>query len=397
MSSDSPTISFDRSVEWNRHLKETYSAVSTDRFVEAAFSFLRATVRCDMLLFHNSVRGDEFSVLRDSGGNDSHPDIKQAAVAFSPATAYGCVNRRAKFVSTCGILPENEMELMRSPIYNGVVKPFGMRYSVSMLFWGIGPSRCPESAFSVFRSSRESDFSKRDFAALETARLHLETALACLKSRLNGSSKRDGLAAIVQNLPLGSILLNWNLDIIHANRAGVRNCVSWVRGVAAENLKIQRGDYCVPVEIENACRELQCEWTASRKKNSRPKFRKLPVEHMTQRGLHATVTILGRRDAMIASPSFLIQIERREPTPSAARWKRLLLLDLLTTSEREVTLRVVDGLSNQEIASELGKTVCAIKFLLHSTFKKLQVSNRVRLITLLHEIMPGSAEPDHAR
>ena len=55
MNTDFVPTFFKTAVEWNRQLKATYSATSTSRFVEAAFGLLRATVSCDLLLFHDSA------------------------------------------------------------------------------------------------------------------------------------------------------------------------------------------------------------------------------------------------------------------------------------------------------------------------------------------------------
>jgi DNA-binding CsgD family transcriptional regulator len=57
-------------------------------------------------------------------------------------------------------------------------------------------------------------------------------------------------------------------------------------------------------------------------------------------------------------------------------------LPQLTESEREVAFVVAEGLSNEEAAARLGKTIHAVKSLLHRTYEKLGVSNRARLSLL---------------
>ena len=57
-------------------------------------------------------------------------------------------------------------------------------------------------------------------------------------------------------------------------------------------------------------------------------------------------------------------------------------------AEREVALVVAQGLSNEETAERLGKTVAAVKFLLHRVYKKLGVANRAKL-ALAFSVAPG--------
>jgi DNA-binding CsgD family transcriptional regulator len=64
------------------------------------------------------------------------------------------------------------------------------------------------------------------------------------------------------------------------------------------------------------------------------------------------------------------------------------MLAQLTEAEREVALIVAEGLSNEEAAQRLGKTIYAVKFLLHRVYRKLHVSNRSRLCLLLRAPSP---------
>ena len=51
--------------------------------------------------------------------------------------------------------------------------------------------------------------------------------------------------------------------------------------------------------------------------------------------------------------------------------------------EREVALSLMNGLSNQEIADRLAKSVHAVKFLLHRIYQKTGVPNRAALVAAL--------------
>lgn len=76
----------------------------------------------------------------------------------------------------------------------------------------------------------------------------------------------------------------------------------------------------------------------------------------------------------------MIEFHDSEPAATAARTSPLAAL---TEAEREVALIVARGVSNDEAAERLGKTVHAVKFLLHRVYRKLSVPNRARLALLL--------------
>lgn len=54
----------------------------------------------------------------------------------------------------------------------------------------------------------------------------------------------------------------------------------------------------------------------------------------------------------------------------------------LTPTEAEVVARVAQGLSNQEIAAELGKAPSTVKARLTRVYRKLGVRRRLQLIAL---------------
>jgi DNA-binding CsgD family transcriptional regulator len=81
----------------------------------------------------------------------------------------------------------------------------------------------------------------------------------------------------------------------------------------------------------------------------------------------------------LAGPSFVVELDRRID----AEEPFVPVLQKLTTAERAVAVVVADGLSNQEISERLGKSVEAVKFLLHRIFQKTGVSSRAALVAAL--------------
>lgn len=110
------------------------------------------------------------------------------------------------------------------------------------------------------------------------------------------------------------------------------------------------------------------------------------VAHPTLARHSATATAICQPTA-IAEPIFVLEFETAAgATPEEAA--QASLLARLTRAEREVALVVAQGLSNEETAERLGKTVAAVKFLLHRVYKKLGVANRAKL-ALAFSVAPG--------
>ena len=102
------------------------------------------------------------------------------------------------------------------------------------------------------------------------------------------------------------------------------------------------------------------------------------VPHPHLLGVAASITMVCPNATSLSEPSFVIEVARIEKPEHAA-----LVLQRLTAAELEVAMVLVDGLSNQEIADQLGKSVHAVKFLLHRIYSKAGVPNRAALVAAL--------------
>ena len=104
------------------------------------------------------------------------------------------------------------------------------------------------------------------------------------------------------------------------------------------------------------------------------------VRHPTVPAHYATVRICGANLVGMALPNFIVQFENRVTGSVCATSS---VMDSLSPAEYQVANLVRQGMSNQEIASELGKSVDAVKFHLHRMFKKAKVTSRSRLMLAL--------------
>ena len=72
---------------------------------------------------------------------------------------------------------------------------------------------------------------------------------------------------------------------------------------------------------------------------------------------------------------------------------------VLTPRQRKIAALVCDGLSNKEIARQIGISEASVKLNLHTAYKKLCVANRGDLIRTfrgkLPDLLRDSVDPDH--
>jgi DNA-binding CsgD family transcriptional regulator len=98
--------------------------------------------------------------------------------------------------------------------------------------------------------------------------------------------------------------------------------------------------------------------------------------------LDVFITMISHDRRGMAEPSCVIEIEERLDF-ECGEAQALLTVPGITAAERQVATALADGLSNQEIADRLGKTVYAVKFLLHQIYRKTGISNRAGLVARL--------------
>ena len=87
--------------------------------------------------------------------------------------------------------------------------------------------------------------------------------------------------------------------------------------------------------------------------------------------------------APLSMPIFLIRFaDARANGNSVENGDGLRRISRLTLREREVAILIGQGCSNDEAASQLGKSVLTVKKQLRSIYQKLSVDSRGRLIAL---------------
>ena len=102
--------------------------------------------------------------------------------------------------------------------------------------------------------------------------------------------------------------------------------------------------------------------------------------------LRATLHLKQLSSVGVARPHFLIECEDLRSSAAVHTGQasvRLPHLARLTRREQEVARLVCEGRSNQEIADDARLSLPMVKKHLHAIFRKLEVTSRSRLITMM--------------
>jgi DNA-binding NarL/FixJ family response regulator len=197
-------------------------------------------------------------------------------------------------------------------------------------------------------------------------------------------SKLRNLLALAQTvldeIPVGLLVLSARGTPLWFNREAELVCAVWNNTpLRRDALPLKRSDFVVPEALRTECLAL----VAADAGGIHPEPRILSEP---ERGLHALIRIQPRADRR-GPPACFLQLDYRRPrgdrerplSPSA-----LSLMSRLTFREREVALRVRDGLTTLEISRELRRSPLTIKTQMAGILRKLGVDNRSRVAALLN-------------
>lgn len=360
-----------------------FAAKDLETLIDRAFELVQAGVPCDIASAFYRSAGDGLLKQRDSRGREYGLKYMHRYMELTPAIPIALANRGIKILRTAAILPRSAAQLKRTAFYREIMKPEGWRHGVALCFWGDPPAESPVFVTSVYRSEGQSDFSEQDIASLENIYPFLDCAVNAVNEREAAKAVNDGMAIAVRDETRGLAVLDRNLVLVQANAAARHLCAAWVddADTAAEDRK-----WRLPAVLLEGCRELQHEWQslvrADPDATGIRRYRRLL--HPRVPGLTASITMVCPSTTGLAEPTFVLELERRlhgvaldTPDRSAS------VLQKMTAAERSVALVLADGFSNQEIADRLGKTVYAVKFLLHRIYQKTGVPSRAALVAVL--------------
>ena len=183
--------------------------------------------------------------------------------------------------------------------------------------------------------------------------------------------------AMLEEVPVGLLLLDESLRPLWFNAEAARACAVWNHGERRAAALRARSAFRVPVPLADACRALLATESGA-----------VPQPQVVSdhaRGLHARIRL--HSPGANQPPAFHLQLDYRRPCGDRHRPLSpgaVALLARLSEREREVAMRVREGLRTAEIAAELRRSPLTIKTQLAAVFAKLGVRGRTRVAALLN-------------
>lgn len=184
--------------------------------------------------------------------------------------------------------------------------------------------------------------------------------------------------AMLEDVPVGLLLLDEACEPLWYNDEAARACAVWNHGERHAAALRARSDFQVPAPLALACAEL-------RAANGTAEGATRVVSD-DARGLHARIK-LQALGAPAGTAAFHVQLDYRRPRGDRHRPLSpgaVALLARLSEREREVAMRVREGLRTAEIAAELHRSPLTVKTQLASVFNKLGIRGRTRVAALLN-------------
>ncbi len=274
-------------------------------------------------------------------------------------------------------------ELRRQAFHERVMKREGWDKQLTLVAWR---GKSPQALLNLNRAPNESDFSFRDQRMAEALQPHFAAAIDRVLAHEDAVNLGEQVARMLDDAPVGLLLLDWDIKPLWYNREGAHACVVWAHGEKRASALNPRRSFRVPAPVAEACAALRQEWSAmagaKREATGRPR-----VLSDDALGLHAQVALRAVAGNPHMRPTFEIQLDYRRPRGDRNRPLSpgaVALLARLSAREREVAMRVREGLGTREIAAELHRSPLTIKTQLAAIFRKLEVRTRTRVAALLN-------------
>jgi DNA-binding CsgD family transcriptional regulator len=325
----------------------------------------------------------------DRGGDGIASKVYRHAHPYTPREQQRDHPVRAWLASHAGICAcrlsdvAGPAEMAASTFRERVMRREGWDKLLCMASWR---GRDLQGTLNFHRGAGLPDFSPRELRVAESLQPHFHTALTRVLAHDVAGFLAEHYASMLEDVPIGLLLLDWDLRPLWHNGEAAHVCAVWNHGERRAAALNPRRAFRVPPALARACAEMRSAWeeTGGPRRENAQAPRVLSVDDL---GLHAQVAVRALGANSLLRPAFQIQLDYRRPRGDRNRPlspSLVALLARLSTREREVAMRVREGMRTAEIAAELGRSPHTIKVQISSIFAKLGVGSRSRVAMLLN-------------
>jgi DNA-binding CsgD family transcriptional regulator len=301
---------------------------------------------------------------------------------ISPIQAFLSARPGTTLARISDIVPQRD--LLRSEFYRSFMQPHGDRYFACLNFWD---GALFQGLIGLHRTSAQHDFTDAEMALLAELHPHFNTVLRRILSLHRERAVRLSLEKLLVNLPIATLLFDWDLRVTMRNRSAAEMCARWVLGPERAAREKIGHELHLPEPVMRYCEAFKADWNPG---NHRlcplTSASGVYISHPTQAGLRASVNLLQLDAAPLSMPMFLIRFEdtgRSDETDVREKSAAVSLLTRLSPREGDVARLIGQGCTNDEAAKRLGKSVLTVKRQLRSIYQKLGVAGRGRLTALM--------------
>jgi DNA-binding CsgD family transcriptional regulator len=374
--------------DWLPHLARVAAAQDLSLFWECLGCLLQKAVPhhtafmwCDYLDFGASSKSTS---VFETPHRDRPPEYWGERRKYHLTAGFLRSHAGLKLYRMDDVVPREE--IVRSEFYRRFMQPEGWEHAVTLAFWQKDELR---AALVLYRTEAQGSYSCADTAALTALHPFIEGIVFRQLDQHRRRTLHARVEDFVRGLPIGLILLNWDLQPVFVNDEGYKQTFYWIHGPTRPRALHYRDDYRVPPEFRRVCENYRRAWVdqyvsgqgvgnAGIERVAHPDHPDIQVVISTQ----SVYSISAHR------PSFLIQFEGlslRAQMAFKPSETQLKLLSQLTPGQRVVAILLLQGLSNPEIATKLNLGRSTVKDHLSHIYRRLQVRNRTQLAGLLSQ------------
>lgn len=301
---------------------------------------------------------------------------------LSPIAAFLSVRPGALVVRMSDIIADPELK--RSEFYRRFMLPCGDRYFACLNFWHAGHF---QGLIGLHRTGDQRDFTHADMVLMAQLHPHFDTVLHRILNLNRERAVRLSLEKLLVDLPMPTALLDWDLRVAWHNRSAIEACAAWNLGPERAAKEKRRSEIHIPGPLTAFCANFKVTWNPCHHRLcSLTSPQGVYFSPESQPGLRALINLLQLDAAPLSMPMFLIRFEDNRPAFCSGNGENARtagLLSRLSPRERDVAWLVGQGLSNDEVALHLSKSILTVKRQLRSIYQKLNIAGRGRLTAML--------------
>ena len=369
---------------FQKRLLRLHAAMETEEVITAIFDLMDAAVPSryigvwfQLLEFE---RPHVFPrILRMKPDMPMSPEQWKRSLEISPAAPFWATHPGVKLWRNRDAWTDEEWRA--TDFYREFAQPMDFHYGASV---GVWKGNLLLGCTSAMRSLTQGDFTDGEMKLLRRLHPYVEAAIKRLDRLHAESNARAAVEQLLRRLPLPTLLLDWELRVVHSNPSGKESCARWNGGPETVLVPKGRNGLRVPEPLLAVCRELRAKWSNQMvDRYAVASAAGQAVPHPTKPELRANIHLVQRSTGSITKPIFRIEFQPMPGSADPGADRDLAVAGRLTRRERELVELLCQGASNKEIADRLCLSVGTVKKELNTLYQKLEVQSRSQLMALM--------------